>query len=133
MESYIYNIVSRICVCPVCINALSDCVIVYSGFCGCISFYCVFWFLFLPFISHYYYYFHMIFPCLLFSLFYRFCDFCFSFSYSLTQRFSRAISHHTFSPLARSDSYSQLHCFAHSHRVLFIFLNLPYTRTLVLV
>lgn len=123
IESYIYNIVSRICVCPVCINALSDCVIVYSGFCGCISFYCVFWFLFffLSFISHY---------LLLFFTWYSRVSFFFTFLsflrflflfFSLTQRFSRAISHHTFSPLARSDSRSHSHCFAHSHRLLFFF------------
>lgn len=121
MESYIYNIVSRICVCPVCINALSDCVIVYSGFCGCIIILLrVLVSFFLSFISHYYYYFHMIFPCLLIFTFLSFLRFLFLFfSYSLTQRFSRAISHHTFSPLARSDSHSHSHCFAHSHRVLF--------------
>lgn len=138
IESYIYNIVSRICVCPVCINALSDCVIVYSGFCGCISFYCVFWFLFFYHLFHIiYYYFHMIFPCLLPFTFLSFLRFLFLFfSYSLTQRFSRAISHHTFSPLARSDSRSHSHyfcalspCFIY----FFLLLNLPSTCTLVLV
>lgn len=137
MESYIYNIVSRICVCPVCINALSDCVIVYSGFCGCIqSFYCVFWFLFFFII-----YFTLL---LLFShdipvspyfhFFIVFAIFVSHFFLILSLNDFRARSLITLSPHSHTRTHALTHTILRTLTVFYLFFfNLLSTCTLVLV
>ena len=108
---------SRICVCPVCINALSDCVIVYSGFCGCIFFLLrvlvlFFFYFLLLFISHYFSHGYSRVTLFIFS----FCVFCFSFFVlflSLTLlRFSRAISLFLSLLLSCTLSHSRTHTLA---------------------
>jgi hypothetical protein len=90
MESYIYNIVCLAYVCVPCviINALSDYVIVYSGFCGCIFLLRVLVYLFIYFIL--FIILHMIFSCLL-SIFVRFAYFVSPFCYlSLSRSYAHS-------------------------------------------